>query len=89
MEPMGLNTQEMYLQGMSTSLPEDVQIEMIKTLGLENASVMRSAYAIEYDCIDSTQLKLSLELQNVRDCFASQVNGTRHEEAAAGNYSRD
>jgi len=85
-EPMGLNTQEMYLQGMSTSLPEDVQIEMIKTLpGLENASVMRSAYAIEYDCIDSTQLKLSLELQNVEGLFfAGQVNGTSgYEEAAA------
>ncbi len=85
-EPMGLNTQEMYLQGMSTSLPEDVQIEMIKTLpGLENASVMRSAYAIEYDCIDSTQLKLSLELQNAEGLFfAGQVNGTSgYEEAAA------
>jgi tRNA uridine 5-carboxymethylaminomethyl modification enzyme len=85
-EPMGLNTQEMYLQGMSTSLPENVQIEMIKTLpGLENASVMRSAYAIEYDCIDSTQLKLSLELQNVEGLFfAGQVNGTSgYEEAAA------
>jgi len=60
-EPMGLNTQEMYLQGMSTSLPEDVQIEMLRTIpGLENVSIMRNAYAIEYDCINPTQLKLSL-----------------------------
>jgi tRNA uridine 5-carboxymethylaminomethyl modification enzyme len=85
-EPMGLNTQEMYLQGVSTSLPEDVQIEMMKTIpGLENVSVMRSAYAIEYDCIDPTQLKLSLELRNAEGLFfAGQVNGTSgYEEAAA------
>lgn len=55
---------------MSTSLPEDVQIEMMKTIpGLENVSVMRSAYAIEYDCIEPTQLKLSLELRNVEGLF--------------------
>lgn len=85
-EPMGLNTQEMYLQGMSTSLPEDVQIEMMKTVpGLENVSVMRSAYAIEYDCINPTQLSLSLELRNVGGLFAAgQINGTSgYEEAAA------
>lgn len=85
-EPMGLNTQEMYLQGVSTSLPEDVQIEMMKTIpGLENVSVMRSAYAIEYDCIDPTQLKLSLELRDAEGLFfAGQVNGTSgYEEAAA------
>ena len=85
-EPMGLNTQEMYLQGMSSSLPEDVQIEMIKTMpGLENAHVMRSAYAIEYDCIDPTQLKLSLEFRNIRGLFsAGQINGSSgYEEAAA------
>ncbi|AEV70646.1 tRNA uridine-5-carboxymethylaminomethyl(34) synthesis enzyme MnmG [Acetivibrio clariflavus] len=85
-EPMGLNTQEMYLQGMSTSLPEDVQIEMIKTLpGLENASIMRSAYAIEYDGINSTQLNLSLEFKHIDGLFsAGQINGSSgYEEAAA------
>ncbi len=85
-EPMGLDTQEMYLQGMSSSLPEDVQIQMIRTLpGLENVSVMRIGYAIEYDCIDPTQLKLSLEFKNIRGLFsAGQINGTSgYEEAAA------
>lgn len=85
-EPMGLGTQEMYLQGMSSSLPEDVQIEMIRTLpGLENAHVMRSAYAIEYDCINPLQLKLSLEFKNIEGLFtAGQINGSSgYEEAAA------
>lgn len=85
-EPMGLGTQEMYLQGMSSSLPEDVQIEMIRTLpGLENAQVMRSAYAIEYDCINPTQLKASLEFKNIEGLFtAGQINGSSgYEEAAA------
>jgi len=85
-EPMGLNTQEMYLQGMSSSLPEDVQLEMIRTLpGLENASIMRSAYAIEYDCINPTQLKLSLEFRDIEGLFAAgQINGSSgYEEAAA------
>ena len=85
-EPMGLDTEEMYLQGMSSSLPEDVQIKMIKTLpGLENVSIMRSAYAIEYDCIDPTQLKLSLEHKTIEGVFfAGQINGSSgYEEAAA------
>lgn len=86
LEPMGLGTEEMYLQGMSSSLPEDVQIQMMRTLpGLENVSVMRSAYAIEYDCIDATQLKLSLEFKEIEGLFsAGQINGSSgYEEAAA------
>jgi tRNA uridine 5-carboxymethylaminomethyl modification enzyme len=85
-EPMGLGTQEMYLQGMSSSLPEDVQVQMVRTLpGLENVSIMRSAYAIEYDCINPTQLKLSLEFKNICGLFsAGQINGSSgYEEAAA------
>lgn len=85
-EPEGETTNEMYVQGMSTSLPEDVQIEMYRTIpGLENCRIMRTAYAIEYDCIDSTQLKLSLEFKAVRGLFsAGQFNGTSgYEEAAA------
>lgn len=85
-EPMGLDTEEMYLQGMSSSLPEDVQIEFMKTIpGLENVKVMRSAYAIEYDGIDATQLKLSLEYKNINGLFsAGQINGSSgYEEAAA------
>lgn len=85
-EPMGLETEEMYLQGMSSSLPEDVQIQMMRTLpGLENVSVMRSAYAIEYDCINPIQLKQSLELRNIEGLFSGgQINGSSgYEEAAA------
>jgi len=85
-EPMGESTEEMYIQGMSSSLPEDVQIAMYRTIpGLENCEFTRSAYAIEYDCIDSTQLKLSLELKNIDGLFfAGQVNGSSgYEEAAA------
>jgi tRNA uridine 5-carboxymethylaminomethyl modification enzyme len=85
-EPMGENTEEMYIQGMSSSLPEDVQIAMYRTIaGLENVEFTRSAYAIEYDCIDSTELKQSLELKSVEGFFfAGQVNGTSgYEEAAA------
>ncbi|OPX41958.1 tRNA uridine 5-carboxymethylaminomethyl modification enzyme MnmG [Ruminiclostridium hungatei] len=85
-EPMGLETEEMYLQGMSSSLPEDVQIDFMKTIpGLENVKVMRSAYAIEYDGIDATQLNLSLEFKNIDGLFsAGQINGSSgYEEAAA------
>jgi tRNA uridine 5-carboxymethylaminomethyl modification enzyme len=85
-EPMGIGTQEMYLQGMSSSMPEDVQMDMIRTLpGLENAHIMRSAYAIEYDCINPTQLNLSLEFKNIEGLFsAGQINGSSgYEEAAA------
>ena len=85
-EPMGLGTQEMYLQGMSSSLPEDVQMQMVHTLpGLENAQIMRSAYAIEYDCINPTQLNLSLEFKGIPGLFsAGQINGSSgYEEAAA------
>ena len=85
-EPMGENTNEMYIQGMSSSLPEDVQIEMYRTVpGLENSKMMRPAYAIEYDCIDSTNLDLSLEYKNIPNLFfAGQINGSSgYEEAAA------
>lgn len=86
LEPMGLDTEEMYLQGMSSSLPEDVQVKMMRSIpGLENVAVMRSAYAIEYDCIDATQLKRSLEFKEIDGLFsAGQINGSSgYEEAAA------
>ena len=85
-EPEGLDTNEMYVQGMSSSLPEDVQREMMKTVpGIENAHMMRTAYAIDYDCINSTQLKLNLEAKHIKGLFfAGQINGSSgYEEAAA------
>ena len=85
-EPMGRDTEEMYLQGMSSSMPEDVQLQMVRSLpGLSGALIQRSAYAIEYDCLDPTCLKSSLECRDVRGLFcAGQINGSSgYEEAAA------
>lgn len=85
-EPEGLDTDEMYVQGASSTLPEEVQKELYKTIvGLENVEFMRSAYGIEYDCIDSTNLKLNLESKTVKNLFfAGQVNGSSgYEEAAS------
>ena len=85
-EPEGLNTDEIYVQGMSTSLPEDIQIEFYRTIkGLENVKISRYAYSIEYDCIDPLSLSLSLESRTVQNLFcAGQLNGSSgYEEAAA------
>lgn len=85
-EPCGENTEEMYLQGLSSSLPEDVQLDFIHTIkGLEHAQVMRAAYAIEYDCVDPTALKATLEFNDLEGLYgAGQFNGSSgYEEAAA------
>ncbi|MBR3517555.1 MAG: tRNA uridine-5-carboxymethylaminomethyl(34) synthesis enzyme MnmG [Lachnospiraceae bacterium] len=86
LEPEGLHTDEMYVGGMSSSLPEDVQLAMYRTVpGMEHCRMVRNAYAIEYDCLTSGQLKLSLELKNIEGIFcAGQFNGSSgYEEAAA------
>lgn len=85
-EPCGIHTEEMYLQGMSSSLPEEVQIKFLRTInGLENVKIMRTAYAIEYDCIDPIELNATLEFKNYPGLYGSgQFNGSSgYEEAAA------
>ncbi len=86
LEPEAENTEEMYLQGFSTSMPADIQKEMVESvIGLEHAEIMRDAYAIEYDCIDPTELNPTLELKKIKGLFfAGQINGTSgYEEAGA------
>ena len=86
LEPEGRNTKEVYVQGISTSLPEDLQQQILKTVpGLENVEMMRAGYAIEYDVVVPTQLWPSLETKTVKNLFtAGQINGTSGYEEAAG-----
>ncbi|MBQ3497008.1 MAG: tRNA uridine-5-carboxymethylaminomethyl(34) synthesis enzyme MnmG [Oscillospiraceae bacterium] len=89
LEPMGLDTEEMYIQGLSSSMPEDVQVAFVRSIpGLENAEIMRSAYAIEYECVDPTALLPTLEYKTIRGLYgAGQFNGSSgYEEAAVQGF---